>query len=89
MDQSEFDDLMKIQRMMLSKVADESATESKLKLMDIINELVGNKNKRVQKESVILEAQSEGMMESEIERNFLALKKDGMIKDQGGYIWRS
>jgi DNA replicative helicase MCM subunit Mcm2 (Cdc46/Mcm family) len=90
MDQSDFDDLMRRQNMMLRSVADESETDSKIKLMDIINDLVTDRNKKVHKEAVILEAGMRGMPESEVERVLSLLKEDHMIiEPEPGFIRRA
>lgn len=79
MDESEFEDIMRRQNMMLRSVADESETDSKIKLMSIINDLVTDRNKKVHKEAVIIEAGMQGMPESEVERVLVLLKDDHMI----------
>jgi DNA replicative helicase MCM subunit Mcm2 (Cdc46/Mcm family) len=90
MDQSDFDDLIRRQNMMLRSVADESETDSKIKLMDIINDLVTDRNKKVHKEAVILEAGMQGMPESEVERVLSLLKEDHMIiEPEIGFVRRA
>lgn len=59
-----FEELMQVQRQMASRIVQESETDRKLQMMDIINDLVTDKNKKIQTEKVILEAQAEGMSES-------------------------
>ena len=87
MDQADFDDLIRRQNMMLRSVADESETDSKIKLMDIINDLVTDRNKKVHKEAVILEAEVQGMPESEVERVLTLLKEDHfIIEPEPGFI---
>ena len=90
MDEADFEDLMRIQRMMASRVASETETESKIKPMDIINELVTDKNKKVHKEAVLVEAQAQGMSEAETERVLKALKDDHIIAEpEAGFIKRA
>jgi len=90
MDQADFDDLMRRQNMMLRSVADESETDSEIKLMSIINDLVTDRNKKVQKEAVIIEAEMQGMGESEVERVITILKADHMILEpEPGYLKRA
>ena len=89
MDEADFENLMRIQRMTLRSVANESETESKIKLMSIINDLVTDKNKKVHKEAVLIEAQAEGMTEAEVERDFKALKDDHLIiEPEPGFVYR-
>lgn len=90
MDEADFENLMRIQRMTLRSVANESETESKIKLMSIINDLVTDKNKKVHKEAVLIEAQAEGMTEAEVERDFKALKDDHLIiEPEPGFVKRA
>ncbi|MBN2459355.1 hypothetical protein JXB28_03660 [Candidatus Woesearchaeota archaeon] len=90
MDEEEFEELMRRQRMALRAVANESETDSKIKLMDIINNLVTDRNKKVHKEAVLIEAQLEGMSESEVERVLIMLKEDHMIMEpEPGFIKRA
>jgi len=87
MDQADFDDLMRRQNMMLRSVADESETDSKIKLMDIINDLVTDRNRKVHKEAVILEAEAQGMDEVEVERVLTLLKADHfLIEPEPGFV---
>lgn len=90
MDEADFEDLMRIQRMMARRVASETETDSKIKLMDIINELVTDRNKKVHKEAVLLEAQTQGMTEAEADRVLGALKEDHIIEEpEPGFIRRA
>ena len=90
MDEADFEDLMRIQRMMARRVASETETESKIKLMTIINDMVTDKNKKVHKEAVLLEAQAQGMTEAEVEKDLKALKDDDMITEpEEGFIKRA
>jgi DNA replicative helicase MCM subunit Mcm2 (Cdc46/Mcm family) len=87
MDQADFDDLMRRQNMMLRSVADESETDSKIKLMDIINDLVTDRNRKVHKEAVIIEAGAQGMDEAEVERVLVLLKADHfLIEPEPGFV---
>jgi DNA replicative helicase MCM subunit Mcm2 (Cdc46/Mcm family) len=90
MDQADFDEIMRRQNMMLRSVADESETDSKIKLMGIINDLVTDRNKKVHKEAVIIEAGLQGIDEAEVERILIMLKDDHMvIEPEPGFIRRA
>lgn len=90
MDQSDFDDLIRTQNMMLRSVTNESETDSKISMMDIINDLVTDRNRKVQKEAVLVEAETRGMSESEANRIIDALKDDGIIiEPEPGYVKRA
>ena len=90
MDEAEFEELMRRQRMALRAVTNESETDSKIKLMDIINDLVTDRNRKVQREAVIIEAESQGMDEAEVQRVLAQLKTDHMIiEPEPGYVKRA
>jgi len=90
MDQSDFDDLMRSQNTLLRSVAAESETDSKIRVMDIINDLVTDRNRKVQKEAVLVEAETRGLAESETDRIIDLLKIDGMIiEPEPGYVKRA
>jgi len=90
MDQSDFDDLIRTQNMMLRSVTNESETDSKIRMMDIINDLVTDRNRKTQKEAVLVEAEMRGISESEANRIIDALKEDGIIiEPEPGYIKRA
>jgi hypothetical protein len=81
MDQTDFDEIIRRQNMMLRSVASESETDSEIKLMSI---------KKVQKEAVIIEAEMQGMDEAEVNRVLAILKADHMIiEPEPGYLKRA
>ena len=87
MDEAEFEELLRIQRMTLRAVTNESETDDKIKLMSIINNMMIGGRKKIQKESVIIEAQLEGMTETDVDRVLDLLKKDRMITEpEEGYV---
>jgi len=87
MDQSSFDDLLKIQRMMASKIIDETSMDAKIKLLDIISSLSTGKNKQIAIEHIILEAEAEGIQEPQTMMMLDELKRDGMVQDNGeGFV---
>ena len=89
MDEADFEDLMRIQRMMASRIASETETESKIKLMSIINDLVTDKNKKIHKEAMLVEAEAQGMTEAEVTRVLKSLKDDHfIIEPTEGFIKR-
>ncbi len=89
MDEADFEDLMRIQRMMAGRIASETETESKIKLMSIINDLVTDKNKKIHKEAMLVEAEAQGMTEAEVTRVLKSLKDDHfIIEPEEGFIKR-
>lgn len=90
MDENEFNELLKIQRMMASKIIQESTVDNKIKLLNLINRLVSDRNKKVQKAIVIYEAQSEGFSDEETEEIIDELIRDDMILEpEQGYLKRA
>ncbi len=90
MDPMDFEDLIRQQNMLMRSVASESETEDKIKMMDIINTLVTDKNRRVHKEAVLLEAEHRGMTEFDAHRVLESLKDDGMVVEaEPGFVRRA
>lgn len=85
MDSEEFDELMKIQKRAASRIIQETNEDEKITLMTIINELSVSK-KRLPVESVILEAEQQGVSESTTISLLDQLKRDRIIKEKEGFI---
>ena len=79
MNPNDFDDLLRIQRMMASKIMDESNVDSKIKIMDLLREMAGSKNKKLQVEEILIETQAQGFGEGETIRILEDLLKDKFI----------
>lgn len=87
MNPNDFDDLLRIQRMMASKLMEENTVDSKIKMIGLIRELSGSKNKKLQVEAVLIEAQASGFSESEAIRVLEELLKDKFIvSPEDGFI---
>jgi DNA replicative helicase MCM subunit Mcm2 (Cdc46/Mcm family) len=90
MNEEEFQDLLRQQRFLAQSIVQESSMDSKIKLMDIINGLVTNKNKKIHIESVIVEAVNEGMSEREALTMIDELKKDHLVYETTpGFLQRT
>ena len=74
----DFDEIMKIQRLMASRIANENEVDNKLKIIDIINQLTGKK-KYVQVEEVIIEAEYQSISEGSTMHFLDELNKDNVI----------
>jgi hypothetical protein len=85
MDASDFDEIMRIQRMMAQEVAEEQATDNKITLMSIINDQTNAKG-MVQKEAVLIEARNQGMTEEQILNLIDELKQDNFLIEKAGYL---
>ncbi len=90
MDNNDFNDLLRIQRMMASRIIEESSVDDKIKLLDLVNKLVTDRNRKVQKETILLEAQMEGFSENETLRLLEELIVDNLlIEPEMGYVKRA
>ena len=80
---TDFNEILKIQRNIASRLHVEEQMDNKLKLFDLIRSF--NK-KKVQTEQVILEAKYSGFSESDTLALLDELEKDGYLKQEEGYI---
>lgn len=87
MNPNDFEELLKVQRLMASKLAEERSFDVKIKLLGIIESLSNSRKRKIQTEQVILEAEMEGLSESETVRLLDELKRDRLIAEpEEGYI---
>lgn len=77
-DRLDFDEIIRIQNLIASRIATENEVDNKLLVIDIINQLQGKK-KYVQVEEVILEANYQNISGDEILRLLDELNKDNVI----------
>jgi hypothetical protein len=90
MDPMDFEDLIRQQNIMFRSVAQENETDLQIKLMDIINSMVTDRNKKVQRAALIFQAQQEGMSESEADRILDILIADNIVMEpEPGYVKRA
>lgn len=90
MNEEDFQALLKQQRMLAASIVQESGTDSKIRLLDIINELVTPKNRKIQMESVIIEAVNQGFTERETFDMIDELKKDHLVYEtEPGFLQRT
>ena len=86
LDESEFDDVMRLQKQMASSVVDDMELDNKIRVLMVFDELVGSKRK-VQTEKLLIELEHQGFSEMEALATIEKLKKDGMLMDaQPGYL---
>jgi len=82
----DFDSIMDIQRNMANRVARENAMDSSLKLLEIIQSLVGARNGRVAKELIFIETKSLGLLQAESEVLLRELIRNGSVSEDGSDI---
>jgi DNA replicative helicase MCM subunit Mcm2 (Cdc46/Mcm family) len=78
-DRLDFDEIMKIQNLMASRIAQESEVDTKIKILDIIQNLLGSNKRFVQVEEVLLEAKYEHISEQSAMQTLDELESDRMI----------
>jgi DNA replicative helicase MCM subunit Mcm2 (Cdc46/Mcm family) len=87
MNPSDFEELLRTQRMMASKILEENSFDAKIKLLEIIRNMTTSKNKKIHTEAVIYEAQVEGLSEGDILGFLEELKSDNLIVEpEEGFI---
>lgn len=81
----EFDELMRVQRAMASRLRQENAMDQKVKLLSLIQGLNPDKRGRILTEQIVVEGRNEGFSGDEIDGLLDALEEDGYLKrvDQG------
>lgn len=90
MDENEFGELLRIQRMMASRIIEETTVNNKIKLLDLVNKLLTDRNKKIQKETIIIEAQLDGFSEVDTLRIIDELVSDKLLYEpEPGYIKRT
>jgi hypothetical protein len=87
MNPNDFEELLKTQRMMASKILEENSFDAKIKLLEIIRNMTTSKNKKIHTEAVIYEAQIEGLSEGDILGFLEELKSDNLIMEpEEGFV---
>lgn len=87
MDDEEFQALMRYQNMLSRQVLGDIKTSGKIKLLEVINDLMAGK-KRVQLATVLHEAEHRGMLEQDVYTIFDELVKDRLVTEKDGYVQR-
>jgi len=87
-DGSGFDAIRQMQENMAARLANETKTDDKIKIISVYDNLVeGRNNNKIQKEELILVLQEEGMGETEILSLMDEMISDGIFEEVGtGYI---
>ncbi len=88
MDQNDFNELLKIQRMMAARIIQETTVDRKIEFTQkIIKQLTTDKNKKILKETIMHEAKQEGFTEEETQKFLEELIKEKTIEEtEEGYI---
>lgn len=90
MDATSFEELLRIQNNMASLLAQEAETDNKIKVLSIIDDLTTRSRKKIQVESVLIEAQNQGLSEGETLRTIDQLISDRLIiQPEPGYVQKA
>lgn len=82
----DFDEVLRIQRMMSERVMQEQRTDHKITVLNALNELGADK-KPVQIEAVIIEVQNRGVSAQQTQNLLEELSKEHMIaRNKQGYV---
>ncbi len=86
LDDTDFDDVIRLQKQMASSVVDDFELDSKIKVLTVFDEVAGKK-KKLQTEKLLIELAHQGMSENEATATIEKLKRDGMLfEPQPGYL---
>ena len=87
MDEATFEELMKIQSLTASSLANESEMDDTIKVLSIIREVVPTTGGLIQVESVLVECRAQGYPDSKVLRILEKLKEDKLISEsKRGYV---
>ena len=86
MNEEQFDELLRIQRLVTDRLSIEERMDRKIKLMGLIGDMVSGPDNSVQTETLRFEASNEGFTDDETTRLIHELRGDGMIVEQNGNI---
>jgi hypothetical protein len=87
LDETEFDELIRIQRQMAGMIARESEVDNKIKIIEIVDSLTSPKRKKIQVETILIEAHLQGLSERETLFVIEQLKSDNIIaQSDPGYV---
>jgi ribosomal protein S25 len=81
----DFDELMQFQRQLASSVVRENEMELQMRMLEVIDSLVKDKNKQVQKAKILTVAEMEGIAEDQAARILKSLEDLGYVKQAAGY----
>lgn len=80
MNRDEFDELMRLQRNMASRLRHEEEMDRKVTLLSLIQGLNPDKKGRILTEQIMVEARQEGFTDEEVESLIDDLERDGYLR---------
>lgn len=88
MSRENFDEIMNLQRQLASRVVQENEMDLQLKMLDIFNSLVTDRNKQVTAAQILTEAEFQGIPEDQGARLLKSLEDLGYVKRSGPSSYR-
>lgn len=86
----DFEELMAFQRKMASLVVQENEMDMQMKILEIVNSLVKDKNQQVQKAKILTIAEMEGIPDDQTLRILKTLESMGYVRQTSpGYYKRT
>ena len=90
LDESEFEQLLRYQRQMASAIINDAEIDTKIKILNLIDDMTKGKRKKIQMEQLLIEGQLEGISERDIRETLEKLKGDNLvIEPEVGYIQKT
>ena len=80
MDADEFDELMRVQRNMATRLRSENEMDRKVSLLSIIQGLNPDKRGRSLTEQIVVEARNQGFTDDEVDALLTDLESDGYLE---------
>lgn len=87
MENDEFEELLRIQRLVTDRLSVEAKMDRKIKLLDLISSMVSTRDRSVQKEIILYESSMEGYTEDDTERLLQDLVADHFIRISDGKVF--
>lgn len=87
MENDEFEELLRIQRLVTDRLSVEAKMDRKIKLLDLISSMVSGRDRSVQKEIILYESSMEGYTEDDTERLLQDLVADHFIRINDGKVY--
>lgn len=88
MSRENFDEILQFQRQLASRVVQENEMDLQLKMLEIFNSLVTDKNKQVSVAQIMTEAELQGVPEDQTVRILKTLEDMNYIKRSGPSHYR-
>lgn len=90
LDETGFEELLRIQRQMAGALVRESEVDNKIKIIEIVDSMTTAKRKKLHVENILIEAQLQGLPEKETLVTIESLKDDGiLVETEPGFVMKT